>query len=173
MICEKQDYHKSSNVISLLRYSQLNCVLKGFCAGFPLGRKLSRIAMKLRFLSVPNEFQKLLLQAYLTQCDLLYHVSPAQFICLQYMVPVCMLWLHVLFTPVSYQQVSLDTASHCSLYLHLDLILQPKAQGAPKINISYPSILSSACNQAVCKYTSYTGAILGRTSSLTVSTTPA
>lgn len=38
-ICEKQDYHKSSNVISLLRYSQLNCVLKGFYAGFPLGRK--------------------------------------------------------------------------------------------------------------------------------------
>lgn len=39
VICEKQDYHKSSNVISFLRCFQLNCVLKGFCVGFPLGRK--------------------------------------------------------------------------------------------------------------------------------------
>lgn len=94
--------------------------------------KLSRIAMKLRILSMPIEFQKLLLQSYLTHCDLLYHISLAQFICLQYTIPVCMLWLLVLFTSVSYQQLSLDTASHCSLYLHLGVILQPKAKGAPK-----------------------------------------
>ena len=135
--------------------------------------KLSRIAMKLHFLSVPNEFQKLLLQSYLTQRDLLYHIALAQFICLQYMVPIRMLWLRILFTPVSYQQLSLDTASHCSLYLHLGLILQPEAQGAPKIIISFPRSLSSACNQAAWKYTSYTGAILERTLSPTVSTKPA
>lgn len=42
--------------------------------------KLSRIAVKLCFLSVPNEFPKLLLLSCLTQCDLLYHMPPAQVI---------------------------------------------------------------------------------------------
>lgn len=79
------------------------------------------------------------------------------------MVPVYVLWLHVLFTPVSYQQLSLDTAPHCSFYLHLGLILQPEAQGASERSISFPRYLSSACNQAACKYTSYIGAILERT----------
>lgn len=82
---------------------------------------------------------------------------------MQYIVPGYMLWLYVLFTPVSYQQLSLDTAPHCSLYLHLGLILQPEAQGASQSSIIFPRYLSSACNQAACKYTSYTEAILERT----------
>lgn len=73
------------------------------------------------------------------------------------------MWLYVLFTPVSYQQFSFDIAPHCSLHLHLGLILQPQAQGASKRSISFPRYLSSACNQAACTHTGYTGAILKRT----------
>ena len=134
--------------------------------------KLSRTSVKPRFLSVPNEFQKRLLQSYLTQCDLFYHLSEAQLISLQYMVPICKLWLRVVFTPVSYQQLSFDTAPQCSLHIHPGPILQPEAQGAPKIN-TFPKSLSSACNQATCKYTSNTGAFLERTLSPAVSTEPA
>lgn len=79
------------------------------------------------------------------------------------MVPVYLLWLHVLFTPVSYQQLSLGTAPHCSLHLPLGLILQPQAQGASQRSISFPRYLSLACNQAACTPISYTGAVLERT----------
>lgn len=74
-----------------------------------------------------------------------------------------LLWLHVLFTPLSYQQLSPGSASHCSLHLCLGLILQAQAQGASERKISFPRYLSSACNQAACTHTGYTGAILERT----------
>lgn len=94
--------------------------------------KPSRTAAKLRFLPVFNAFQKLLLQSYLTQRDLLRHVSLAQFICLQRTVPLCTLWLHVLRSPVSPQQLSPGTASLRFLCHHPALTLQLEAQGHPK-----------------------------------------
>lgn len=146
-IREKRDRQRSSNVTSLLRYSQLNCGLNGFRAGFPPDRKAIESCSEASLAASVSGLSEAASPSYLSQRDLLHHVSLAQSICLRRTVPLRMLWLHVLLSPVPHQQLSLGAASLRCLYLHPGLTLQLEAQGTPQINVPFPRSPSPAWNQ--------------------------
>lgn len=113
--------------------------------------KQSRIAMKLCFLSVPNEFQKQLLQLSLTWCDRSYHL----FLAIQ---------LFAVYGPCM-GVVALTNSSPCIPLLSLLLSGSDCGAQSPGGNPKSAFVFqgaSSACNQAVWEEKRNSGTILGR-----------